>query len=69
MLDILWGQPIKLIQVLSTSEFHEYWCNDIDFIYFCPLDVLQGLRSLKHWLFQNLSMKILDQKFKFLIKK
>ena len=23
-LDILWGQPIKLIQVVSTSEFHEY---------------------------------------------
>ena len=22
--DILWGQPIKLIQVVSTSEFHEY---------------------------------------------
>ena len=24
VLDILWGQPIKLIQVVSTSEFHEY---------------------------------------------
>ena len=23
-LDVLWGQPIKLIQVVSTSEFHEY---------------------------------------------
>ena len=22
ILDVLWGQPIKLIQVLSTSEFH-----------------------------------------------
>ena len=22
--DMLWGQPIKLIQVVSTSEFHEY---------------------------------------------
>ena len=22
--DVLWGQPIKLIQVISTSEFHEY---------------------------------------------
>ena len=21
---VLWGQPIKLIQVVSTSEFHEY---------------------------------------------
>ena len=24
LLDVLWCQPIKLIQVVSTSEFHEY---------------------------------------------
>ena len=24
LLDVRWGQPIKLIQVVSTSEFHEY---------------------------------------------
>jgi len=24
ILDVLWGQPIKQIQVVSTSEFHEY---------------------------------------------
>ena len=24
ILDVLWGQPIKLAQVVSTSEFHEY---------------------------------------------
>ena len=23
-IDVLWVQPIKLIQVVSTSEFHEY---------------------------------------------
>ena len=23
-IDVLWGQPIKLIQAVSTSEFHEY---------------------------------------------
>ena len=39
------------------------------FYFFCPLGFLQGLRSLKHWLLQKLSMKNLDQKFKFLIKK
>ena len=27
------------------------------FYFFCPLGLLQGLRSLKHWLLQNLSMK------------
>ena len=36
LLDVLWGQPIKLIQVVSTSEFHEYWWNDADFIFFVP---------------------------------
>ena len=25
-IDVLWCQPIKLIQVVSTLEFHEYWC-------------------------------------------
>ena len=66
---VLWCQPIKLIQVVSTSEYHEYWWNDVDFIFFWPLHLVQGLRSLKHWLLQKLSMKIFDQKFRFLIKK
>ena len=62
-IDVLWCQPIKLIQVVSTSEFHEYWWNDVDFIFLCPLHLVQGLRSLQHWLLQKLSMKIFDQKF------
>ena len=33
-----------------------------------PHHFLQGLRSLKYWLLQKLSMKIFDQKFRFLIK-
>ena len=33
------------------------------------LSFLQGLRSLKKWLLQKVSMKNLDQKFKFFIKK
>ena len=39
------------------------------FYFFWPLGFLEGLRSFKHWLLQKLSMKNLDQKFKFLIKK
>ena len=39
------------------------------FYFFHPLHFLQGLRSLKHWLLQKLSMKIFDQKFRFFIKK
>ena len=41
-----------------------YW-----FYFFHPLHLVQGLRSLKHWLLQKLSMKNVDQKFRFLIKK
>ena len=33
------------------------------FYFFCPLHLLQGLRSLKNWLLQKLSINILDQKF------
>ena len=40
-IDVSWGQPIKLIQVVSTSEFHEYWWNDV--VFFCPFHFLQGL--------------------------
>ena len=39
------------------------------FLFLCSLGFLQGLRSLKHWLLQKLSMKSLDQKFRFPIKK
>ena len=36
LVDVLWCQPIMLIQVVSTSEFHEYWWKDVDFIFFVP---------------------------------
>ena len=42
VLDVLWGQPIKLIQVVSASEFHEYWWNNFGFIFFCPLHLLHS---------------------------
>ena len=48
VVDVLWGQPIKLIQVVSTSEFDEYQLNNVVFIFFCPLGFLQDLRSFKH---------------------
>ena len=69
ILDVLWCKPIKLIHIVFTSEFHEYWWNDIDFIFFCPLHLVQGLRSLEHRLLQKLSMKNFDKKFRFFIKK
>ena len=62
LLDVLWGPND---QANPSCFCLERCC----FYFFCPLRFLQGLRSLKHWLLQKLSMKILDQKFKFLIKK
>jgi hypothetical protein len=42
MLDVLWGQPIKLIQAISTSQFHDYWRYNVAF--FCPLHFVKGLK-------------------------
>ena len=36
MLDVLWGQPIKLIQVASTSELRENQRNDLLFFEIVP---------------------------------
>ena len=36
LLDVLLCQPIKLIQVVSTSEFHEYGWKDVYFNFFVP---------------------------------
>ena len=36
-IDVLCRQPIKPFQVVSTSEFHEYWWNNVVFIFFCSL--------------------------------
>ena len=44
LVDVPRGQPIKLNQVVSTSELHGYWWNNL--IYFnCSLGFLHGLRS------------------------
>jgi hypothetical protein len=31
--DVLWGQPIKLIQLASNSELHENQWNDLGFFF------------------------------------
>ena len=46
-------QSIKLIQVFSTSDFHEYWWNDIVFIFFVPSTLCRAseasnIDSFKH---------------------
>ena len=33
VLEVLRGQPIKLIQVVSTSEFHEYWWKGVPWLF------------------------------------
>ena len=49
---------------ISWILMERYW-----FYFLHPLHLMQGLRSLKHWLLQKLSTKTFDQKFSFLIKK
>ena len=36
LIDVLWGQPIKLIQVASNSELHENQWNDLLFFEIVP---------------------------------
>ena len=36
VLDVLCRQPIKLFQVVSTTEFHEYQWNNVVFIFLSP---------------------------------
>ena len=36
ILDVLCRQQIKLFQVVSTSEFHEYWWNNHEIIFLVP---------------------------------
>ena len=69
LIDVLWGQPIQLIPSFFYFRISWILMEQHCFYFFCPLGFLRGLRSLKHWLLQKLSMKNLDQKFKFLIKK
>ena len=52
-IDVLWCQPIKLIQVVSTSEFHEYWWNDVDFIFFIPSIFCRALEASNIDSFKN----------------
>ena len=47
VIDVLWCQPIKLIQVVSTSEFHEYWLNDLNFNHWIP-QVSEGPQKQEH---------------------
>ena len=57
-----WGQPIKLIQVVSTSVFHEYWWKNLDSKFLSQkklsfwsietseaLQNSKGTRKLKSW--------------------
>ena len=47
VLEVLWGQPIKLIQVASTSEFCENQRNDLLFFKLFPV-ISGGPQKYKH---------------------
>ena len=36
LVDVSWGQPIKLVQVVSTSEFREFCLKDLVFVKIIP---------------------------------
>ena len=48
VVDVLWGQSIKLIQVASNSELRENQWNDLLFFEIVPSHCFGGLRSLKN---------------------
>ena len=52
IVDVLWGQRIKLIQVASHSELHEYQWNDLLFFEIVPSPAL-GPRKYKHKIGHN----------------
>ena len=65
ILDVLWGQRI---QVVSTSEFHEYWCNDVDFIFLSPW-LVEGPQKSQTLTASKPRYEDFGPKIKFLIKK
>ena len=64
ILDVLRGQLIKLIQVVSTSDLHENWCNGHVFFQNHCINFLQGFRADS-----KISIKCENQNFKCLIAK
>ena len=69
ILDVLWGQLIKLIQVFSTSEFHEYWWNDIVFIFFVPSTLCRASEASNIDCVKNWFWKYLTKNLNALLKK
>ena len=69
VVDVLWGQPIKLIQVVSTSEFHEYWWNDVVFIFFVPSTLCRASEASNIDCFKNWVWKLLTKNLNSLLKK
>ena len=50
VIDVLWGQPIKLVQVVSTSELRE----NLSFLFFEIVPVIfSGPQKYKHKLGHN----------------
>ena len=50
-IDVLWGQPIKLAQVASTSELNENQWNDL--LFFEIVVISAGPRKYKHKIGHN----------------
>ena len=68
ILDVLWGQLIKLVQVFFYFRITWILIEQCCFYSFAPLHFVQCFRSLKHWHVQKLRMKTFDQNSSFLLK-
>ena len=53
VLDVLWGQPIKLIQVASNSELRENQWNDLLFFEIVPSHCFGASEASKNDCFKN----------------
>ena len=63
VLDALWGQPIKLIQVASNSELRENQWNELLFFEIVPSYCFGTSEASIIGCLKKLSMNVWDQKF------
>jgi hypothetical protein len=68
-LDVLWGQPIMLTQVASTSELLENQWNDLVFLKIIPSHFCRASEASKIERFKNEVRKVWTKIFNSTLKK
>ena len=67
ILDVLCRQQIKLFQVVSTSEFHEYWWNHLKNIFLVPAAFCRASEASNIDYFKNFNSSLKNRYFGALI--